>query len=68
MDLTAAAILLQSMKRDFNERFPEFTHIVITSFRQAANQDPDYVEIYPENVHKWTFPFLFAFLNEFIEL
>jgi hypothetical protein len=67
MDYIAAAILLQSMKRDFNERFPEFTHVVTTPFMQAANRDPDYVEIYPENVHKWTFPFLFAFLTEFTE-
>jgi hypothetical protein len=67
MDHTAAAILLQSTKRDFSERFPEFTHIVTTLFMQATNRDPDYVEIYPENVHKPIFPFLFAFLNEFTE-
>jgi hypothetical protein len=46
---------------------PEFTHIVTKPFLQTAKRDPDYVEIYPEHFHKWTFPFLFAFLNEFAE-
>jgi hypothetical protein len=37
----------------------------MTPFMQAANRDPDYVEIYSENVHKWIFPFFLLFSTNF---
>jgi hypothetical protein len=67
MDLTRAVQYLQQAHKDLFDPQPEFSHISTPSMIYSPGREPRYLSIYPDDHHKWTFPFLLVFLNELTE-
>jgi hypothetical protein len=57
MDLTRAVQYLQQAHKDLFDPQPEFSHIFTPSMIYSPGREPRYVPIYPDDYHKWTFPF-----------
>jgi hypothetical protein len=64
MDLISAALLVLSSHMELLDQLPEFNSVSIDAFTQAPSRVPEHVDVYPVNIRKCIFSFLFRFLHE----
>jgi hypothetical protein len=64
MDLIFEVQVVQEAHKDLFGLLPGFSPVFTLPMRHSPGREPDYVKIYIDDLQKWIFPFLVAFLNK----
>jgi hypothetical protein len=67
MDFDLAVLILQEAQGVIFDHQPDFSHLFAKPILPCLGGEPKYVPIYRDDALKWSFPFLFALLNELDE-